>query len=262
MTLDSDKDLTVVDFGAHLLETHVRRALEEAWRRSGGEPLSAADVLRACLAIGSSPAFTALRNLLPQMFTPPEQSTPRVPFDPNSVELERPLADSYYLATSFLATSDKMIWGRDLVTMALLTRDDPSLQAFVAEASTTVDDLRDKWLYFLRDSGQHRTTEEWDQWWLAAGVSTAESFTPTAIRPAYLLTWNPGRYSESQMSELISNRAADGSVTFGWSSGNNRSMAVGDRVFLLRQGREPRGLVGIGTVSEPPKETGHWDQSS
>src|SRR5690242_20363430 len=126
MTLDSGQQVAVVDFGAHVLERHVVQALEEAWSRSEGQPLSAADLLRACISIGDSPAFTALRNLLPQMFRQ-RQGTPDTRLNLNSVALEGPLADSYYRANSFLlASSDKMFWGRDLVTMALLTQDDSS----------------------------------------------------------------------------------------------------------------------------------------
>src|SRR5262249_13004131 len=114
--------------------------------------------------------------------------------------------------------------------------------------------LREKWLLFLRNNKQHRTPEEWDRWWHAAGLG------PTSH--AYLLTWNPDRYSESQLSDQIHRFGPDDAITFGWSSGNNRSMLVGDRVFLLRQGREPKGLVGAGTVSRPPEETPHWEESS
>jgi len=251
----------VVDIGAHKLERHVRQAFEEAWRLSGGQPLSAASLLRACIAIGGSEAFTTLRNFLP-LTVAPQQSTPSgAPLDLAAVPVEQPFAESFYVAKRFFAASGSEVWGRDLVTMALLTRDDSSLRALASEGGTTLDDLRAKWLQFLRDNDRHRTTEEWDQWWQAAGLPIGEPPKPTITGPAYLLTWNPDRYSESQMSEQIDDRGEDGSVTFGWSSGNNRSMAVGDRVFLLRQGREPRGLVGVGTVSEPPKEIGHWDQS-
>jgi hypothetical protein len=36
-------------------------------------------------------------------------------------------------------------------------------------------------------------------------------------------------------------------------------MTPNDRVFLLRQGRGVRGLVGVGTVTEAPQEAPHWD---
>src|ERR1700760_5023927 len=142
MTLDSGQDIAVVDFGAHELEAHVERALHEAWIISDGVAISAADLLRACLTTGGSPAFSTLRNLLPPMPTP-RGTTPQGRLDLKSVALERPLANSYNVANSFLlAATDKMFWGRDLVTMALLTQGDQSLQAFVDEANTTLDDLR------------------------------------------------------------------------------------------------------------------------
>lgn len=38
-------------------------------------------------------------------------------------------------------------------------------------------------------------------------------------------------------------------------------MADRGRIFLLRQGLEPRGIIGSGTVVTPPFEAEHWDLS-
>jgi 5-methylcytosine-specific restriction protein A len=43
-----------------------------------------------------------------------------------------------------------------------------------------------------------------------------------------------------------------------WSCGNNRSIERGDRLFLLRQGEEPRGIVGAGWAESGPYEEIHW----
>jgi 5-methylcytosine-specific restriction enzyme A len=43
-----------------------------------------------------------------------------------------------------------------------------------------------------------------------------------------------------------------------WSCGNNKSIEKGDRVFLLRQGEEPRGIVGAGFADSEPFEEVHW----
>lgn len=45
-----------------------------------------------------------------------------------------------------------------------------------------------------------------------------------------------------------------------WSCGNSRSIEVGSRVFLLRQGVEPKGIVASGWATRAPFAAPHWDQ--
>ncbi len=52
--------------------------------------------------------------------------------------------------------------------------------------------------------------------------------------PAYLLTWNPAVWNDE-----ITNPSD-------WSCGNNKRIKKGERLFLLRQGAEPRGMVASG----------------
>jgi 5-methylcytosine-specific restriction protein A len=44
-----------------------------------------------------------------------------------------------------------------------------------------------------------------------------------------------------------------------WSCGSSGRIVRGDRVFLIRLGREPRGIIGSGTVVTAPHEDIHWD---
>lgn len=258
MASEAAHPAVVVDLGGYKLERHVQRAFQEAWQGAAGRPLSAAHLLQAAVHVGGSEAFTTIGRLLPASGTPPAV-TKVAPADLNAIALERPLADSFSVAESFLAANGRAVWGRDFVTLALLA-DDPSLEALASEAGTSVDDVRAAWRDFVHGSRQHRPPEEWDRWWRAAGALPPQAGTAGTTTDAYLLTWNPGRFAESAMADLLERGAAEGSVTFGWSSGNNRSMRVGDRVFLLRQG-EPgqRGLCGVGTVTAPPEAQPHWD---
>jgi KAP family P-loop domain len=263
----SAQGVAVVDIGAHKLEMHAQQALRRAWRMSGGRPLGATYVLRACIAVGRSEAFTTLSSLLPLTAKMPPEAPDVAPLNLGAVALEPPLAESFYVAESFFAdeVSDEVsaIWGRDLVTMALLSPGDPSLDELAAQAGTTIDDIRAAWLQFLRMSGQHRRpADEWDRWWRAAGLTPAgQTPTQTTEGTAYLLTWNPARYSESEIAEQLKSRDQQGHITFGWSSGNNRSMNPGERVFLLRQGKDLPGLVGVGSVAAAPQQQAHWDKS-
>jgi len=48
-------------------------------------------------------------------------------------------------------------------------------------------------------------------------------------------------------------------VKFSWSTGNSKRIERGDRVFLLRQVVEPRGIVASGIVTRSCYEEPHWE---
>lgn len=66
----------------------------------------------------------------------------------------------------------------------------------------------------------------------------------------YLLTWKPKEPDEGL--EL------DGE-DWRWSCGNRKNIKVGERVFVLRQGKNSPGIVASGWVSEGSHEDDHWD---
>lgn len=74
--------------------------------------------------------------------------------------------------------------------------------------------------------------------------------------PTYLLTWNPRR--SGYWDELIwlakerKNR---------WSCGSRKTMAKGSRVYLFRQGIEPRGIVASGHSVSDVYPDKHWDEA-
>ncbi|MDP9476130.1 MAG: EVE domain-containing protein [Actinomycetota bacterium] len=78
----------------------------------------------------------------------------------------------------------------------------------------------------------------------------------------YLLTWNPNRWDWTDQALTAQRVREEGSAVVRWSCGNTRRIEAGDRIFLLRQGAEPRGIVASGTVIEPPYEDAHWDESA
>jgi hypothetical protein len=260
MEMTTAQNATLVDMGGLKLERHVRAAFEDAWRTSSGRPLTSGDLLRAAVRNPRSEAFRKLATIFPDAVAPPVASVKIAPLNLNAVPLARPLASSFAVAEPFVS-GDRGMWGRDFVALALLAGDDESLAELASQSGTTVAKAQQDWLDFLRRSDKHRTVDEWAQWWRAAGVSPDDRIpTRAETTKAYLLTWNPARYSESQLNARIEKKDPDGTVSFGWSSGNNRSMEVGERVFLLRQGEATkRGLVGVGTVTNAPEERPHWD---
>ena len=74
----------------------------------------------------------------------------------------------------------------------------------------------------------------------------------------YLLTWNPKKWQWKDLSRSIGEIKSKGFCITDWSCGNNKSIAKGDRLFLLRQGEEPRGIVGAGWAESEPFEETHW----
>ncbi len=71
---------------------------------------------------------------------------------------------------------------------------------------------------------------------------------------SYLLTWNPRRSGYWDELEWLAKKKRGR-----WSCGSRRVMPKGSRVYLFRQGAEPKGIVASGfTISDvyPDK---HWD---
>ena len=78
---------------------------------------------------------------------------------------------------------------------------------------------------------------------------------------AYILTWNPIRWPWNELPGLASRLARGEAVSTRWSTGNTRQIAEGDRLYLLRQGVEPRGLIGSGLAASDVYEEEHWDSN-
>jgi 5-methylcytosine-specific restriction protein A len=76
----------------------------------------------------------------------------------------------------------------------------------------------------------------------------------------FLLTWNPARWTWPALKEIAQKISAGYPHEVRWSCGNNRKLPVGARVFLLRQGVEPKGVVGSGWVVRAPYASAHWDE--
>jgi hypothetical protein len=77
---------------------------------------------------------------------------------------------------------------------------------------------------------------------------------------AILGTWNPGKWRWDGLADDVEATEAGSTVCRTWSVSNRRhGIAVGDRIYLLKQGVPPRGIVASGTVTTPPFEDAHWN---
>lgn len=91
-------------------------------------------------------------------------------------------------------------------------------------------------------------------------MTTAErARTTTHTTATMIVTWNPNEWPNEEYSQEVAAIAA-GSIVHGrWSTGVRRSgIEPGDRVFFLRQGVEPRGIIGSGTASSRIFQGDHW----
>lgn len=76
----------------------------------------------------------------------------------------------------------------------------------------------------------------------------------------FLLTWNPRKWQWDSFEEGLELIHQNGSLAGRWSC-RNKSILSGDRVFLLRQGLEPRGLISSGWALDGAYEDEHWDDA-
>lgn len=77
---------------------------------------------------------------------------------------------------------------------------------------------------------------------------------------SYLLTWNPKRWDWDDLLEYIKKLKRAGFVTSRWSCGNSKRIQVGDRVYLIRLGKLPKGIFASGIVIKDSYEGVHWDE--
>ena len=80
---------------------------------------------------------------------------------------------------------------------------------------------------------------------------------------AWLLTWNKERWAWDDYLDgyeaLLENIKQTGKVYAHWSCGQNKSIQPGDRVFLIKLGSDPRGIIASGYADTGVYETNHWD---
>lgn len=76
---------------------------------------------------------------------------------------------------------------------------------------------------------------------------------------AYLLTWNPNNWRWDDLSSVIRALQAGDITPIRWSCGNTKSIPIGARVFLFRQGVEPKGVVASGWVTRTVFEAPHYN---
>lgn len=96
------------------------------------------------------------------------------------------------------------------------------------------------------------------------GIRTLSLDTETTQaeeRTTFLLVWNPDAYlfGEGEIDDIVSTIEEYGAAYSDWSTGNTKKIQPGDRLFLLRTGVEPRGIVASGYSYADIAEEEHWN---
>jgi len=78
----------------------------------------------------------------------------------------------------------------------------------------------------------------------------------------YLLLWNPTKWDWDSLETDIETVDLTGRSSQRWSCGVTKSIQPGDRIFLLRVGREPKGIIGAGFAFSCPFYEQHWSGES
>ncbi len=76
----------------------------------------------------------------------------------------------------------------------------------------------------------------------------------------FLLTWNPTRWNWETLEDEIIELNEIGTLTGRWSCGTNKSIDINDRFFLIRLGKEPKGIIASGYVKSKVFTGPHWSE--
>lgn len=87
----------------------------------------------------------------------------------------------------------------------------------------------------------------------------ASSTSEDKNKSTYLFTWNPQKWNWTDLQESIDHLDNVGYLVRRWSCGNSKNIKKGDRVFLLRLGEEPKGIMGSGYAKSSYYVAPHWD---
>jgi hypothetical protein len=77
----------------------------------------------------------------------------------------------------------------------------------------------------------------------------------------YLITWNPDNWTWTYLEDQARKTSDGDPVDERWSVGNTKRIVPGERLFLLKQGRElPKGIMASGRATSTVYEDDHWDE--
>lgn len=91
-----------------------------------------------------------------------------------------------------------------------------------------------------------------------ADLDNTEKGSDTATSKAWLMTWNPDNWTWNRYSDLASKTKNGEKVVESWTCASKQPQ-IGDDVFLMKTGEQPRGIVAHGTIARTSYEAPHYD---
>jgi len=76
----------------------------------------------------------------------------------------------------------------------------------------------------------------------------------------WLLSWNPSKWTWETLAADRATTMAGEKAENRWRCGSTKPRE-GDRVFLIRTGTPPKGVVAVGKVTRAPYQAEHWEQA-
>lgn len=73
----------------------------------------------------------------------------------------------------------------------------------------------------------------------------------------YLLKWNPERFPAEKFQEYF--ESFERGEQLHWGCGNTKRIEEGDRFFLIKNGKEGRGIIGSGRIVSTPYQGTHFN---
>ena len=87
---------------------------------------------------------------------------------------------------------------------------------------------------------------------------TGEIIKPTPNAKIWLITWNKNNWNWQNFEEICEGTKAGQTFVESWACANSNPQ-IGDEVFLIKLGDQPRCLIGHGTVKRAQYEKDHYD---
>lgn len=75
--------------------------------------------------------------------------------------------------------------------------------------------------------------------------------------PSYLLAWNPLKWKWEELEAKVKQFNTMGFTEERWSCGKSKRIISGNRIYLIRLGTEPRGIIASGVVFRDPSKWKH-----
>lgn len=75
----------------------------------------------------------------------------------------------------------------------------------------------------------------------------------------YLLKWNPDSYPAEKFREYFDKFERGEELK--WSCGGTKKILAGDSFFLIKNGKEGKGIIGSGTILSEPYAGDHYDEA-